>query len=29
MQMMQVGLRGVKEKEEVIRRIKEAVQSKP
>ncbi|PNY13904.1 amidohydrolase ytcj-like protein [Trifolium pratense] len=27
MQMMQVGLRGVKEKEEVIRRIKEAVQS--
>ncbi|KAK2444337.1 Amidohydrolase family [Trifolium repens] len=29
LQMMQVGLRGVKEKEEVIRRIKEAVQSKP
>ncbi|CAJ2638809.1 unnamed protein product [Trifolium pratense] len=27
LQMMQVGLRGVKEKEEVIRRIKEAVQS--
>jgi hypothetical protein len=26
--MMQVGLRGVKEKEEAIRRIKEAVQSK-
>jgi len=29
MQMMQVGLRGVNEKEEVIRMIKEAVQSKP
>lgn len=29
MQMMQVQLRGVNEKEEVIRKIKDAVQSKP